>query len=52
MLRRALRRRLARVSAGTVVLRRVLSRGGCHRKKAETRPLPRFAKNRARLNRG
>ena len=44
LLRRVLRRRLVRVSIETQVLRRVLRRGGCYRrrlegaKKAETRP--------------
>ena len=48
LLRRVLRRRLVRVSIKTEVLRRVLRRGGCYRRrlegasKAETRPFAEY----------
>ena len=48
LLRRVLRRRLVRVSIETEVLRRVLRRGGCYRRrlggawKAETRPFAEY----------
>ena len=48
LLRRVLRRRLVRVSMQTEVLRRVLRRGGCYRRRlegawiAETRPFAEY----------